>query len=181
MLATALILVALPAVARADQIQTFDLTGTFFQAANPAITGNFSATITIDTTTGLISSVFLTDPYGTFGGACFLQCAPPGIGDGHGGNLLEPLLAGGLSFDLGILQGSLVGITTLTLDPAAVGASSGFVDSFLDTSPTDPACGGVTCEFQTATITPAPVSEPATLWLLGTGIGLVLVMRKRIA
>lgn len=63
----ALTLIAIPRVARADQI-TFDVAGTFYQEGTPSINGTYSATFTVDTTTGLVTSASVTDPNGTLSG-----------------------------------------------------------------------------------------------------------------
>jgi len=176
-LVATLFLIAWPTAARADTITTFNLSGTF---TNGGITGNFSGSITIDTTTGLLSSYSLNAGpiLGTVGGACVSGCGLvtiTGRSTSTGTNTANGISAQdsfGRQFQITFLQSSLIGVTTLTLDPSAFNlAGSGPFDVF--------ACQGRACFFTSGSITPATVPEPSSFALLGSGLVAVISMARR--
>jgi hypothetical protein len=168
----ALVLFVLPAKTFADQL-TFNLTGTFAQLANPAITGNFAATITIDNTAGDVVSFEVTTP-GHFGGPCFASpdCSPGPLIPDVAGYSLAGVDAHSDELEVSISQSSLVGITTLTLKPGSFWQFQDFTDA------SDSACYlKGSCVLNNLTISPAvPAPEPNTLLLSGIGLAALALL-----
>jgi hypothetical protein len=176
LLVAALILSAWPVSARADAFTTFNLAGTFQGGSlqNPP-SGNFSAAITIDTTSGVATSFSVTDPSGTFGGAVMFTYLLPDISGGFALNVKD---SSGDQILLSLLQSSLVGVTNLTPNSSALGV--GNIDNFLDGTFSSDPCFSATCYITSVSITPAPsVPEPRSMALLGAGFVATIVARRK--
>jgi len=172
-----------PVSAFADQMQTFDFSGTFYQSADTTITGSFSGTVTIDTTLGDLVSASFTDPYQSASGSCAgtSECYPSTPGTLEGWTTGIGYVLGAefpVQFALSISQSTLVGITNLTA--VSNGDNFGFF-LFNVSSAADPDCGGsVGCYISTLTITPAvSTPEPSSILLLAIGLLGLVGLRRR--
>jgi len=189
LLVATMVLCAWSTPARADSSATFDMTGTFQICAygsscplgsTPA--GNFTGSLTIDTTAGKVTAFSLNDPT-SFGGACDITLYPPC------GLVVDALVAtdaGGDTFRVDLLESSLVGVTSLSADPSKLGTSG--TDVFFDnTVLSDSKCLDEDCDITSITFTYVPSSapEPGSFALLAFGISTVAVAgvfrRRRLA
>jgi len=149
--------------ARADNIETFNATGTFTDNTS------FSGTLVIDTTIGDVES-------GDFSymGITYDVLRNPGQGNGEY-NFALVTSAGNLpAFTFAIPGDSIVGFDGgpfCSLDNECRGGAGGYFDA-----------NGNLTYLQTGTLTPAATPEPSSVALLGTGLlGFLGVMRRRLS
>ena len=162
---TAALLFVAALSARADNVETFDVSGTFTDSTT------VSGTVVIDTTTGVFESGNLTYLGMTFDNLYDADSQPPDL---YQFVLTETAAGGAPLLNMGIVGDSLVGFNGGPLcseDELCNGDTSAYAPDDFNI---------LYLENGTVTAVASSTPEPTTVALLGTGfLGLAIVVRRR--